>query len=281
MMSISPFDGHSSLTPKVQYTGHIPAARVDARAHLEATELPAVQPARHQARRGVVGVLAIAFPVVAARLVVRVRLPLAPRFDDQEAVPDSRVVRLVPLRLFVADKAGLVGPVGAVRAAVDVELVGPDQLVAARNGVAGGGASRTSLGSAHAALTAAGALAVGSRLSADHSGATHCGGEHQGGKRGPGLRHEPRLYRTSPTDLSPPRAGIRAKAAMEGERFRAVAIAVGPATVRSLQDRQPYQVASRCLRPHSGPERRCARADLRAPAATKFAARPPSHEPTS
>ncbi len=193
---------------------------------------------------------------------------------------DSRVVRLVPLRLFVADEAGLVGPVGAVRAAVDVELVGPDQLVAARNGLLVAEPAVPRLGSAHAALTAAGALTVGSRLS-DHSGATHSCGEHQGGKRGPGLRHEPRLYRTSPTDLSPPRAGIRAKAAIERERLRAVAIAVGPATVRSLQDRQPYQVASRWLRPHSGPERRCARADLRAPAATKFAARPPSHEPTS
>ena len=161
MMSISPFDGHSSLTPKVQYAGHIPG-RVSMRARI--SKRPNCQlcsPLRHQARRGVVGVLAIAFPVVAARLVVRVCLPLAPRFDDQQAVPDSRVVRLVPLRLFVADEAGLVGPVGAVRAAVDVELVGPDQLVAAGNGVAGGGASRASLGSAHAALTAAGALTVG------------------------------------------------------------------------------------------------------------------------
>ena len=134
MMSTSPFDGHSPLTPSVHHAGHSPGARLDAAAHLEAAVLPAVEAAGVEARRRVFGVLAVALPVAAARLVVRVRLLLAAPFDDEHAAFDARVVLLVPLILFVADEALLVTPVGRAGTAVDVELVGPDQPVAGGDG---------------------------------------------------------------------------------------------------------------------------------------------------
>src|SRR6185369_4427037 len=43
---------------------------------------------------------------------------------------------LVPLQLFVADEAALEAPAGRVGRAVDVELVGPDQVPAAGVGAA-------------------------------------------------------------------------------------------------------------------------------------------------
>ena len=60
------------------------------------------------------------------------RFALAPPLDDEYALFAKSVFRLIPLKLFVADEAELVGPVPEIRTAAAVEFVCPYQMITVR-----------------------------------------------------------------------------------------------------------------------------------------------------
>ena len=74
--------------------------------------------------------LAVLFPALTVGVVCRVGFVDATGFDNQVAIFAESVLWLVPLQFLVADKAMFVGPVFGIGAAIFVELIMPNQLVA-------------------------------------------------------------------------------------------------------------------------------------------------------
>ena len=74
----------------------------------------------------------ISLPVATLFVIVGVLDPIASPFDDEKALVTARVFRLIPLVLFVADKASLVGPAIGVGSSRRVEFVCPDEGVGRR-----------------------------------------------------------------------------------------------------------------------------------------------------
>jgi hypothetical protein len=86
-----------------------------------------VKSSRQQAGRRVIGELTLTLPVARLSVEVRIGDTFTPGLDDQEAVGDAGIFRLVPLQLVVADEAVLERPVLRFRLVSAVELVRPGE----------------------------------------------------------------------------------------------------------------------------------------------------------
>ena len=76
---------------------------------------------------GVLGVLAVALPVAAVRLVGRILYTFAAACDLEYASADEGVVRLVPLKFLIAYESVFKLPASGVGRTRSVELVMPDE----------------------------------------------------------------------------------------------------------------------------------------------------------
>jgi hypothetical protein len=78
----------------------------------------------------------VVLPGLAAGDILRIFQLLAAALDDQEAILDGCVLRLIPLQFAVADEADLIRPDSRIGPATVLELIGPKSILRARTGEA-------------------------------------------------------------------------------------------------------------------------------------------------